>query len=440
MRKTKAQLVEELQQLRGRVAQLESAAGGSGEGGSGEGGSGEGGSGESENHAEQETLEALEESERKFRSLAESTTAHITIMQDDRYVYANQAFLDYFELDADDLALVSPEDLMLGSLTPEAIAAAMPVWEAFQQSDDTRFTIEFQDVEGRWFQSNNMLMEIDGKEAMMSMDFDITELKRAQREMYRADKMAALGQVVAGVAHEINNPNNFIFFNLPILRKYVEAIAPLLEARLVEEPELKILNMPYAVFLEDVFKLLENMEHGSARITSIVSDLKHYVRNDEGQERKPGQVGQAVQRVMTLIGKQVRKMVKRLDVEIAEGLPPVEMNAGQIEQVLINLLINAGHAADKEASWVKVSARTAASAKAAGGGWVELVVEDNGAGIPEASLEQIFEPFYTSKGRDQGTGLGLSISHRIIEEHGGRIDVESTVGEGSRFTVRLPVT
>jgi PAS domain S-box-containing protein len=553
MRKTKAQLVEELQQLRSKVERLESAA---------ESGGGDRGEGNGEEHA---ALEALRESERKFRSLAEVTTAHISIIQDDRYVYANQAFLDYFELDADDLALITPEDLMLGTLTPEAIQAAMPAWQAFQESGDTRFRFEFRDMEGSWFQTNVAMMELDGKEALMSMDFDITELKRAQealeesekkfralaestsaqimitqgdrfiyankaaldhhglsweelsqrsaddvfideddgddpaaceayaeeqlrlgggrfrtvysqpgpdggerwfeahvtrleidgvpawistafditelkqaqREMYRADKMAALGQIVAGVAHEINNPNNFIFFNLPILRKYVEAIAPLLELRLAEEPELKILNMPYEVFLQDVFKLLENMEHGSARITSIVSDLKNYVRNDEGQERKPGQLGQAVQRVMTLVGKQVRKMVKRLDVEIAEeGLPPVEMNAGQIEQVLINLLINAGHAADKEASWVKVSARGAAGVGAQG--WVELKVEDNGAGIPEANLEQIFEPFYTSKGREQGTGLGLSISHRIIEEHGGTIDVVSTVGEGSCFTVRLP--
>jgi PAS domain S-box-containing protein len=415
MRKTKAQLVEELQQLRSKVAQLESA--------------------ERDNGSEeQSTLEALRESERKFRSLAETTTAHITIIQDERYVYANQAFLDHYELDADDLTLISPEDLMLGSMTPEAIAAAMPAWQAFQESGDTRFRFESEDAEGRWFQTNVTMMELDGKEALMSMDFDITELKRAQREMLRADKMAALGQIVAGVAHEINNPNNFIFFNLPILRRYVEAIAPLLEARLAEEPELTILNMPYEVFLKDVFKLLENMEHGSARITSIVSDLKGYVRNDEGQERKPEQVGQAVGRAMALIGKQVRKMVKRLDVELAEGLPPVLMNAGQIEQVLINLLINAGHAADKEASWVKVSARVAAGAQ----GGVELRVEDNGAGIPEANLERIFEPFYTSKGREQGTGLGLSISHRIVEEHGGTIDVQSTVGEGSCFTVWLP--
>jgi PAS domain S-box-containing protein len=273
---------------------------------------------------------------------------------------------------------------------------------------------------------------VPGTQQRVASFQDMTELKRAQKEMYRADKMAALGQIIAGVAHEINNPNNFIYFNLPILRKYIEAIAPLLERRLEEEPDLQILNMPYEVFLQDVFKLLENMEHGSRRIAGIVSDLKSYVRSDEDQVRKAQQVGQAVERVMTLVGKQVRKMVKRVDVEIAEGLAPVQMNAGKIEQVLINLLINAGQAADKEESWVKLSARPPDGTE----GWVELRVEDNGAGIPEDKLEQIFEPFFTSKG--QGTGLGLSISQRIIEEHGGRVSVESEPGKGTCFTILLP--
>jgi PAS domain S-box-containing protein len=395
--RTKEQLVEELAQLREQVARLE-------------------------------------DSEQKFRSLAESTTAHISLIQADRYVYANQAFLDYHELDRDDLQLITPRDLMMGVFGPDTIKQAEPVWQAALERGDSHFRFEYQDLEGSWFQTNVAMMELDGKPAFMIMNFDITELKRAQSEMYRADKMAALGQVIAGVTHEINNPNNFIYFNLPILRRYIEAITPLLEQRLAAEPDLKILNMPGQVFLEDVLKLLENMEHGSARITGIVSDLKHYVRSDEDQERKAVPVAHAIERVMTLVGKQVRKMVKRLDVETADGLPLVEINEGKIEQVLINLLINAGQAADKDDSWVKLSARPAAGAP----GWVELVVEDNGAGIPENDLEQVFEPFFSSKGRDQGTGLGLSISHRIIEEHGGRIGVESTPGEGTRFTVLLP--
>ena len=127
-------------------------------------------------------------------------------------------------------------------------------------------------------------------------------------------------------------------------------------------------------------------------------------------------------------------MVRRFDVDIADGLPAIPMNVGRIEQVLVNLLINAGQAADKEQSWVRLTARLAGERER----WVELRVEDNGAGIPEDKLEQIFEPFFTSKGREQGTGLGLSISQRIVEEHGGRLQVESKLGQGTCFTVLLP--
>ncbi len=379
-------------------------------------------------------VEALEESETKFRSLAEMTTAHISIIQDDRYVYANQAFLDYYYLDPEILPKLTPEELMMGAMGPEAVKAGEAAWRAAVEESKSRFHFDYLDAEGHWFQTNVTMMELHGKESVLVTNIDITETKRAQNEMYRADKMAALGQVIAGVAHEINNPNNFIYFNLPILRRYIEALAPLIEDRLADEPGLKIMRMAPDAFLEDIFKLLENMEHGSSRITSIVADLKHYVRSDDDQDRKAQQVGRTVERVMTLVGKQVRKTVKYLDVRVADDLPDVEMNAGKIEQVLINLLINAGQAADKDDSRVSLTARLAAQTD----GWIELLVEDNGAGIPADRLDKIFEPFYTSKGRDQGTGLGLSISQRIVEEHGGTLAVESTPGEGTCFTVRLP--
>ena len=227
-------------------------------------------------------------------------------------------------------------------------------------------------------------------------------------------------------------PNNFIYFNLPILKRYIEAIRPMLEHHLEDDPDLKILNMPYNVFLADIFRLLENMEHGSKRITGIVSELKNYVRSDEEEQIKVEPLGPVIERVMALVGKQVRKMVKRFDVTVADNLPPIPMNPGKIEQVLINLVINAGQAADKEDSFVTLIARPAADG-------VDILVEDNGAGIPEEIRDQIFEPFFTSKGRETGTGLGLAICHRIVEEeHGGTIEVESTPGRGTVFTVHLP--
>jgi len=295
------------------------------------------------------------------------------------------------------------------------------------------YEAQLRDRSGRLHDGVVTIDLVPGTNERVGSFLDLSDLKRAQQQMIRADKMAALGQIIAGVAHEINNPNNFIHFNLPILRRYVEAMRPLLEQHLEQEPDLKVLGMPYEAFVEDLCKLIDNMEHGSQRITSIVSDLKSYVRGDEEVEMKTGSIAQVIDKAMVLVGKQVRKMVKRFDVVVAERLPPVRMNAGKIEQVLINLVINAGQAADKDASSVTLTARAADSGDA-----VEILVEDNGMGIPPQSLEQIFDPFFTSKGRDTGTGLGLSISQQIIEEHGGRIAVTSEPGRGSCFTVHLP--
>ncbi len=257
-------------------------------------------------------------------------------------------------------------------------------------------------------------------------------LRETEQQMYRADKMAALGQIIAGVAHEINNPNNFIFFNLPILRTYIKSMSELLEKHVREDVEIKILNMSYKDFLADVDKLLGNMEHGSKRITGIVADLKNYVHSEQENERKPGDPIHIINQAMTLVGKQVRKTVKQLNLDLPESLPPIDMDAGKIEQVLINLVINAGQAADKDDSWIEISAKTTDP------GWIEIRVADNGSGIPRDIADRIFDPFFTSKGREEGTGLGLSISHRIIEDHGGTLEVDSTPGEGATFTIKLP--
>jgi PAS domain S-box-containing protein len=384
---------------------------------------------------EKAALAALKESEQRYRTIFDTAgTGMISFGDDGVIILANEEWVK--------ISGYSIEETV-GKLTwmpffTEQSLVKMRKYHEMRTKDPSSvpkaYEAQFVDRAGRVHEGIINIQMVPGTQQRVASFQDMTAVKQAQQQMYRADKMAALGQIIAGVAHEINNPNNFIYFNLPILRKYVEAVKPLLERCLGEDPGLTILNMPYELFLEDVFKLLENMEHGSKRITSIVSDLKNYVRSDEQKELKAEQVSQTVDRVMTLVGKQVRKMVKRFDVEVAEGLPAVKMNPGKIEQVLINMVINAGQAADKDDSWVKLSARPVADDPR----WVELVIEDNGAGIPEENLEQIFEPFFTSKGRELGTGLGLSISHHIVEEHGGSISVQSTVGQRTVFTIRLP--
>jgi len=263
---------------------------------------------------------------------------------------------------------------------------------------------------------------------------DVHRDKLARKQMQRAEKLAALGQLVAGVAHEINNPNNFVFFNLPILRQYLDELRPLLDPIAAEQPDLEICGLPYDEFVEDTYRLLDNMQHGSSRITQIVKGLKSYARSQDTEVKRLEALEPLVQRVAALLGKQIGKTVARFEIEVEPDLPQVWMNAGSIEQVLVNLVINASHAVDGGDSEVRIVAVADEQTDQ-----VEIRVQDNGAGIATDVLDQIFEPFFTTKGGEEGTGLGLAISREILEDHGGTITVESEPGVGTRFTVRLPM-
>ena len=290
----------------------------------------------------------------------------------------------------------------------------------------------------RWILVRAKIVEYDpnGRPLrMLGTQVDITERKLAEKRMFHADKMAALGQIMAGIAHEINNPNNFIAFNLPLLKEYIEAVQPVLDDHAGETPDWKVMKMPYDLFIADMYKMVEDMQYGSSRISGIVQELKTYIRSHEKEELSPQDVSAVLEHVKALASKQVQKMVRHFSVVQDDGLPPVMMNTGRIEQVLINLLINAAQAADKPDSRVSLTVRRKTGDPAV----VQFIVEDNGAGIPEDVLSHIFDPFFTTKRHDAGTGLGLSISQRIVDEHNGNLSVTSVEGEGSVFTLELPV-
>ena len=202
-----------------------------------------------------------------------------------------------------------------------------------------------------------------------------------------------------------------------------------------DDSDFKILNMPYSKWKEDVDKLIENMQYGSARITGIVSELKTYIRSHEEEERRPEYIQPVIDNVMTLVGKQVRKTVKTFDVIVKDSLPKILMDPGKLEQVLINLIINAGQAVDKDDSRVRITVGLSTKNE----GYIEILVEDNGIGIPDDIIDKIFDPFFTTKGRESGTGLGLGISQRIIEEHDGTLMVKSKMGVGTTFIIELPI-
>ena len=262
---------------------------------------------------------------------------------------------------------------------------------------------------------------------------DITKKKLMERQLIRSEKMASLGFLVSGIAHEINNPNNFISFNVPILREYLQEIIPMLDDYAKDHPDIEISNMPYEDFRKDIFNLLDNLEHGSSRISQIVSGLKEFLRGQDETALVEVDLNQVISRTISICRNKINSAVKSFDVNIPPKLPLIKSDPKIVEQVLVNLLINATQAVDKKDSWVRLKVTVDGS----GSDQLMIEVSDNGSGMNEETIKKIFDPFFTTKPPGKGTGLGLSISHNLIEKIGGRIEVESEPGKGSTFKCML---
>jgi len=282
---------------------------------------------------------------------------------------------------------------------------------------------------------SSSLVDWQGRKSMISMVRDVTEQRRLQQQLMQADKLASLGSLVAGIAHEINNPNNFISFNVPILEEYWQEVLPILDQYAAKHKDWAILGMSYEEFRSDMLKLLGNMQHGSERISAIVSELRDFARVQKDEYRAWVDVEKLVSRVMTLTGKQVGKLVSKYEFEVSSELPEIFVNPARIEQVLVNLILNAAQAADKEQSFVRLRVFHNPRNRE------EIVFEvtDNGCGMDEVTRKRVFDPFFTTKEGQEGTGLGLSISYAIVQDHNGSINIDSAPGKGTTMQVLLPI-
>ena len=265
------------------------------------------------------------------------------------------------------------------------------------------------------------------------------ELKTTQVKVFNQEKMATIGQLAAGVAHEINNPIGFIASNLRTLHKY---LARLIEYIHVQEEALKDPASPQAhesvakarqqlkpdFIVEDVVDLIDESLDGAERVKKIVQDLKGISRVDESEWRTIDLV-ECFESTINIVWNEIK--YKATLVRDFSELPPVRCYPHQLNQVFMNLLINAVQAIDKEGT---ITVKTWPD-----GDEVLFSVADTGCGIPEANLSRIFEPFFTTKEIGIGTGLGLSVSYQIVKKHKGEIFVESAPGKGTTFTVRLPI-
>jgi signal transduction histidine kinase len=275
-------------------------------------------------------------------------------------------------------------------------------------------------------------------EATIIRIHDITEEKRMEKQLIQSEKLASIGVLVSGIAHEINNPNNYISVNIPILRDYINTVIPIIDEYAEKHPDLEILHMPYAEFREDIFELLDNVQHGSRQIKSIVKDLKVFSKPDQDKAIEKIDLKPMFEKVVAFCNSNIRNTVKTFNVNIPKKLPEMLIDRKPLEQILINLLINAANAFDKPVS-ENSRVDLVVSMKDSKEGQLIIEVSDNGRGMDEKTIEKIFDPFFTTNPSEEGTGLGMYIVHNLVEKMGGRIHVDSQLGEGSKFTVILDI-
>ena len=266
----------------------------------------------------------------------------------------------------------------------------------------------------------------------------LEHLRQSQYQLIQSEKMASLGQLVAGIAHEINNPVNFISAGVESLNANLAEIGQVLdiyhkitpknvESKLKEIEALKE-KIEYKEAIREIDKLISSIKNGTKRTTEIVKGLRTFSRMGE-DIIKTADIHEGLDSTLILLHNRYKDRIEII--RNYGNIPQIECYPGQLNQVFMNILSNAIDAIDTTG---KITITTTNI-----DGMVRISIKDTGRGIPEHLKERIFEPFYTTKEVGRGTGLGLSISHGIVEKHKGSIDVESEAGKGSEFVVLLPV-
>ncbi len=265
------------------------------------------------------------------------------------------------------------------------------------------------------------------------------ELKSAQSQMLQKEKMASIGQLAAGVAHEINNPMGFISSNISSLGRYTKKIAEFIHVQdeaiaSADLPELstelneKRKKLKLDFVLEDIDQLIEESLDGADRVKKIVQNLKSFSRIDEA-DHQAADINECLESTLNIVWNEI-KYKATVSKDYGE-LPMTNCYPQQLNQVFMNLLVNAAHAIEKEG---EITIKTWN-----GDDYVHISISDTGEGIPGDKMNKIFEPFYTTKPVGKGTGLGLSITYDIIKKHKGEMSVDSEVGQGTTFTIKIPV-
>ncbi|CAJ0802226.1 Adaptive-response sensory-kinase SasA [Ralstonia psammae] len=316
--------------------------------------------------------------------------------------------------------------------------------------DATDVCLAYGELQKREKTVTDALQELTVRNAQLSTLNE--ELAQAHQQLLQSEKLAAIGQLAAGIAHEINNPVGFVLSNLNSLQRYMGTLldyargmeqlitqaAPSLDAQLAALAQAADIDY----LAEDAPALVTESREGLARVRDIVVDLRDFSRVDSTHQWEQVDIHRCIESTLNIVHNEIKYQADL--VRQYSTLPPVMCIPSQINQVVLNLVVNAAQAyackgeADGECTGRgTITVRTGCDAPDAAAIWLE--VADAGCGIPPENLKRIFDPFFTTKPVGKGTGLGLSLTYGIVKAHGGRIDVSSTLGKGTTFRVTLPL-
>jgi PAS domain S-box-containing protein len=383
----------------------------------------------------------LRAAEGNFKALAENSADAILILSTEgRILFANQQCSEVSGYDpaglrdlhfrdlvhADELAVVSDRlsERTAGGKTPQR-------YETRIVSKDRRvIPVEITRARTTWQKNAAEVVIIrdisERKEAEQ-------QLQSQQQQLMRADKLASLGALVAGVAHEVNNPNQVIGMNARFLRDGLPRLFTLAESPEQADETIRLSGMGYEEFKAAAASAFSEIESSTARIEHIVSELKRFVKGGSGGSREPTDVNQVIRTVADLSRYMIVKSTDFFILDLQKELPLISADRIGLEQVVLNLLQNACHALTAKKQRIRISTRFDAKLQT-----LVIEVADQGVGIRPEDLEKLTDPFFTTRGERGGTGLGLSVSRRILREHGGTMSFRSATGRGTTVTVSLP--
>lgn len=424
---------------------------------------------------------ALKASQHFIQRITDSipNTIYIYDLEEQRNIYANHEIAEILGYSIEEIKKMGAEFLP-NTLHPDDWEKVITYHQKFPSAVDGEiFEIEYRmkDANGKWHwvysRDTSFSRTADGKvKQLLGVATDITvrkeaeielqqqaeylentlnQLQRTQAQLIQSEKMSSLGNMVAGVAHEINNPVNFIHANLTPACEYSQDLLQLVELyqqyypNPPEEIQVEIEDIDLDFIKEDLMKLLQSMRVGTERIREIVLSLRNFSRLDEAEFKRVN-IHEGIESTLMILHNRIKAKPEHPQISIIKEygkLPAVECYPGQLNQVFMNIFANSIDALEE--SFVKNKEQKAnpqicIRTEVVNGNWIVIRIADNGQGIPPEILSKLFDPFFTTKDVGKGTGLGLSISYQIVvDKHGGKLSCHSILGQGAEFVIEIPV-